>query len=493
MTRWLRRAVALACLVVVCSAHIGSPDAWYEGPAGPYRVLVHIETPAVVPGIAVVNVRPEGATVERVTAFVNKFDATGGAPPPDVATPAPDSPGWYRTRLWVMSAGSNSVTVTIHGARGMGSAVVPLVAVAGRRLSFNRPLASVLIAAGVVLALGLFTIVGAAVRESVLPPGEEPDARRRRRARFAMGRAIVVFILAMTGSAAWWRAEDATFRRGLFRPLQVAARVDASRRRPELVLSIEDSAWVRRERLAWLRARGEEQFVELVEDHGKLMHLFVVAEDGRSAFAHLHPDTRDTVTFNAALPPLPAGKYRVFADIVQASGFTQTLTAPLHVPSDQVGTRWDPAPDDSWAIGSALGDARTATVDSLTITWLRGASPVVARQEAGLRFAVAGQGGAPAQLEPYLGMAGHAVVVRNDGQVFIHLHPLGTISVAAQARLMASTSDSTAHTTHNPTVNAADTVYFPYAFPEPGEYTVWVQVKRAGRIVTGSFPVQVAP
>ena len=83
-----------------------------------------------------------------------------------------------------------------------------------------------------------------------------------------------------------------------------------------------------------------------------------------------------------------------------------------------------------------------------------------------------------------------SVVVRDDGQVFIHLHPLGTISLAAQARL--------AHLAPNAMVHAmsaagtgSDSLYFPYAFPQPGKYTVWVQVKRHGRVMTGSFPVEV--
>ena len=87
-------------------------------------------------------------------------------------------------------------------------------------------------------------------------------------------------------------------------------------------------------------------------------------------------------------------------------------------------------------------------------------------------------------------MAGHAVVVRDDASVFIHLHPLGTISLAAQARLARASPTAMDHTMDAPST-ATDSLYFPYAFPQAGNYTVWVQVKRRGRVMTGSFPALV--
>ena len=38
---------------------------------------------------------------------------------------------------------------------------------------------------------------------------------------------------------------------------------------------------------------------------------------------------------------------------------------------------------------------------------------------------------------------------------------------------------------------ASRSLSFPYAFPKPGHYRLWVQVKRAGRILTGTFDAQV--
>ena len=36
-------------------------------------------------------------------------------------------------------------------------------------------------------------------------------------------------------------------------------------------------------------------------------------------------------------------------------------------------------------------------------------------------------------------------------------------------------------------------ISFPYAFPKPGKYHMWVQVKHAGRILTGAFAFEAQP
>ena len=41
----------------------------------------------------------------------------------------------------------------------------------------------------------------------------------------------------------------------------------------------------------------------------------------------------------------------------------------------------------------------------------------------------------PAKLDLYMGMISHAAIQNEDGKIFAHLHPTGTISMAAQMAL----------------------------------------------------------
>ncbi len=501
--RRLVRAAGITAVVAICSAHIGSPDAWFEGKAGPYDVVVQVGTPGVVPGVADVFVTVAGTGIQRVTVNANRFDALASAPPPEVAVPVEGDAGLFSARLWVMSGGSNSVTVSVEGALGTGTVVIPVVVVADRRLDMNPMLGAGLSVGGLFLFVGLVTIIGAAVREGVLPPGEQPDDRRRWKARTAMGASAAVVALALFGGSQWWKSEDTSFTRSMYKPLTATAAVKANGSARTLAVVISDSIWRMRNDTAWLRRNDASKWTPLIPDHGKIMHAFMVREPDMLAFAHLHPVTTDSVTFTSALPPLPAGRYRVYGDIVHESGFVQTLFAKVDLADGSAGATLTDADDATFASAPATND-RAILADGSIMTFDRGRGTIVEGRPVSLRFSVKDPNGKPLALEPYIGMAGHAVVSRDDGAVFVHLHPSGTVSMASQmAFTMREPGDTVTGrlgkrieamgSSHYgaPEMPADAVISFPYAFPKPGSYFVWVQVKHSGRVLTAAFPVKV--
>jgi len=502
--RALCAAAALALgFAPPASAHVGSPDTWFEGAAGPYPVRVVVRAPGVVPGLAEIDVRVLSGRPEHVTVQLYGWNVGArGAPAPDEAKRVPGDAQLWSVNLWFMESTSYGVHLGVSGPDGSGVAVIPVQTVATQRLAMTPGLAATLLALALFLVFGLVTVVGAAVRESSLPPGVEPDARQRGRARVAMAVAAVLLAAALYGGRNWWGSVDRGYVKGLYRPMHASA-------------SVADSAGAR-----WVRFAIDDErltgrrWSPLIPDHGKLMHLFLVNKTDMSTMAHLHPLLRDSTHFAAALPPLPAGAYDVYADIVHESGFAQTLTAAVVVPGDPPHAYTASDADDSWSetpavrVTSASG-ASCPLADGGTMLWLGGAALSSGRADAQLRFRVLAPRGAPARLEPFLGMAAHAIVRNADGSVFAHLHPTGSVAMASEMALtMRTPADSIPGTLGRRLTAAGDGMSampdmnmgtaelpaefgIPWGFPKPGRYRVWVQVRRAGSIETGAFDVDV--
>ena len=48
------------------AAHVGSPDVFFDGQAGPYQLLVTIRPPQVVPGVAEIEIRSLAPDVTQI-------------------------------------------------------------------------------------------------------------------------------------------------------------------------------------------------------------------------------------------------------------------------------------------------------------------------------------------------------------------------------------------------------------------------------------------
>ncbi len=468
----------------MCAAHVGSPDAYFDGKAGPYPLRVIIRSPAVIPARAEIIVRVTGSAVTRVTATARVWGADKkNAPPPDDAARVPGDSTLWTLQLWMMRQGSYAVIVHVDGAAGPGTATVPYTAVAQGVLKMNRTMAVALAAAGIFLIAGMLTIIGAAAGEATLTPGEATDDRVRHRARRVRltGAAIIAVIL--IGGRIWWNVEDRAYAAAVFRPeiVHVKVRDDTSARggrvaRPghteqhtRIVTLVIDSS-----------VTGQRTWLPLIPDHGKLLHMFFVKKNGLGALAHLHPLAVTSTSFESSLPFLPAGEYFVFADAVHENGFAETLVESVRL-GEQPAMAWKASdPDDAIFVGNGVRTPFRFD-DGSTLSWDGANSAHAAGADAGLRFTLRDANGAVLSVEPYMGMAAHAVVVRDDGKVFVHLHPMGTTPAIGSGAMPAMESAM------------AGSFEFPWAFPSAGHYRVWVQFKRAGTVRSAAFDVEVGP
>src|SRR5205807_1422775 len=101
------------------------------------------------------------------------------------------------------------------------------------------------------------------------------------------------------------------------------------------------------------------------------------------------------------------------------------------------------------------------------MVWERPSEPLVAGRATEFRFRIEDAQGKPADdLELYMGMQGHAAFVKTDASVFAHIHPSGTVPMAALTLSQSILSQPDPHAGH--TMSGARlpaVVSFPYALP----------------------------
>jgi hypothetical protein len=480
-------AAALVMLAPAAEAHVGSPDAVEDGQAGPYHLLVTIRPPEVIPGVAQIEIRALDDDVARVSVVPLPLRGPGVSSPPvaDVARPRADDARVYDSAIWLMQTGAWQIRVTADGARGAGVMAVPIPALARTMRPMPAFLAVLLFALMALLVAGAIAIMGAGLRESDLAPGARPDAHRIARGRTAMAATAVILALAIVGGRRWWNGEAGSYGRLIYKPMRVSVTQPTS---GGLDLTLSDPGWLR-----WRHTD------DLIPDHGHLMHLFLVRTPGLDAIAHLHPRRTGEATFAQATPPLPAGSYRLFGDIVHQTGLDETVTAALElsgkgVETGETGARGGPAfdPDDASALipTAAAVDAPSFVFadGSGRLRWLAPRAPR-AGQTLALAFEVEESDGRPvAGIQPYMGMAGHAMIVARDFTVFAHVHPTGSVPMAAMALVEGAGAVDHAH---HLGMTFPPRVQFPVVFPRAGDYRVFVQIKRNERVETAAFDITV--
>ena len=361
-------------------------------------------------------------------------------PPPDPLAQSKEDPQFFSGKIWLMESGSWQVRVQVNGAQGAGEIAVPVPAAARNTLPMQKSLGVLLFALMTLLFCAIVSILGAARREGTLEPGQAPEPNQNRRGRFVMiGTAIVVLGILFFGNM-WWNSEARAKALQMIYtapPLNVSLQPDG-----KLVLQMGDSAWHRNSSRhcddePHSRPRPlNASFSDSCAANGSLLS-FTSGVDRRTS-------TRQTHTFAIDLPQVPAGHYQVFADIVRESGFPDTMVADIDLPDvpgvpltgDNSEVSTHPIPNDASLSSSNTDVTEKGDIDTLSdgyrMVWERGPVPLSANHFVWLRFRLEDPQGKPAtDVEPYMGMAGHAEIIRSDRSVFAHVHPDGSVAMAA--------------------------------------------------------------
>src|SRR5271163_4144744 len=308
------RELAVACIAVLLLvapawAHVGNPDVYFQGAAGPYHLIITIRTPQMIPGTAKVEILSATPGISKITVVPLYIVGPGAKYPPvgDLLIQSKEDPQYFSGTIWLMESGSWQVRVQVEGAQGSGEIAVPVLAAARRTMPMEKSLGVLLFALMSLLVVSIISIVGAARREATLAPGQSPTEEHSRRGRWMMvGTAVVVFGILYFGNW-WWNSEaSAKARQMIYKapPLDVSLQPGG-----KLLLKMGNSEWH--------RSRPETVMTNLMPDHGHLMHLFLLREPAMDRFYHLHPQLvplepklhpHREPSFEIELPAIPAAR-----------------------------------------------------------------------------------------------------------------------------------------------------------------------------------------
>ncbi|NOU85679.1 hypothetical protein GC102_07800 [Paenibacillus sp. LMG 31460] len=188
--------------------------------------------------------------------------------------------------------------------------------------------------------------------------------------------------------------------------------------------------------------------------HEKQMHFIIVSKD-LSFFNHIHPDYKGKGEFTVTTQFPTAGEFKVIADITPtgmgAMSKSQWITVQGNAPSAKA------IEPDATLTKVVDGKEVTLSIDHL-----------MAGMELNLNFNIKdAQSKQPVtDLQPYLGAVGHVVILTQDAENYLHVHPTDEKASGPDAKFMTT-------------------------FPHSGVYKIWGQFQKNGKVFTVPFVVKV--
>ncbi|WP_375416056.1 heavy metal-binding domain-containing protein [uncultured Hymenobacter sp.] len=193
--------------------------------------------------------------------------------------------------------------------------------------------------------------------------------------------------------------------------------------------------------------------VPLAVVHEKKIHLIIVRKD-LSQFYHEHPEHTAQGDYQAPFTFPQGGDYVLFQDYTPAGSGHQLGRQPLTVRGAPYKPVKFSAPQMQWR--GAGGYQAALAFDK----------PLKTGQLLGLEITLRKKGQPVTDLDHYLGALGHVVVISEDTERYLHVHP-------------------------NEQADQGPTIRFNTSFEQAGRYRVFLQFNHGGQIHTADFTISV--
>jgi hypothetical protein len=230
--------------------------------------------------------------------------------------------------------------------------------------------------------------------------------------------------------------------------------------------------------------------------HENLLHLIVVSKD-LSWFNHVHPKHQGKGVFTKSATVPRAGPFKLYADYTPTGRSQQVaqhefnVEGPSPLPDtpqlavDRLEGAWIKKQVQARPEGEPEGEAGP----TYEVALMPMPSKFAAGQDVMLHFQIRDDAGKPIpDLQPYLGALGHAVILSEDSNTYLHAHPSngegheGHSGAQKQKEGQTTTAKS-----------GGPDVMFHTSFPDPGLYKAWGQFMHNDRIITASYVMSVLP
>jgi hypothetical protein len=215
-----------------------------------------------------------------------------------------------------------------------------------------------------------------------------------------------------------------------------------------------------------LNAQTKQVVKELDIVHEKVLHLIIVSKN-LAYFDHIHPEMNSDGSLSVKTKFANGGTYVLYSDVTP-KGEKHNEVFPIQLMVDGPPVKDIP-----------LLSSTSFRVDGYTATLKSEPAELKVNTSAELTVSLSKDSKEVINLQNYLGALGHMVVISEDTEQYLHVHPMESGDKDHEGHNMKSEG------------GASNTVIFHTNFTKPGTYKVFAQFNPGGKILTTNFVVKV--